>query len=56
MIPSAIWLASVGWTPVPPGVAKYAAICAGKSRMLTAKMIGMTPAWFTRNGRNVAPP
>ena len=24
--------------------------------MLTAKMIGMTPAWLTRSGRNVAPP
>ena len=24
--------------------------------MLTAKMIGMTPAWFTRSGRNVWPP
>ena len=24
--------------------------------MLTAKMMGMTPAWLTRRGRNVAPP
>ena len=24
--------------------------------MLTAKMIGMTPAWLTRSGRNVEPP
>ena len=24
--------------------------------MLTAKMIGMTPAWLTRSGRNVWPP
>jgi len=24
--------------------------------MLTAKMIGMTPAWLTRSGRNVVPP
>ena len=24
--------------------------------MLTAKMIGMTPAWFTRSGRKVWPP
>ena len=35
---------------------KYWAICDGNSRMLTAKMIGMTPAWFTRSGRNVEPP
>ena len=26
---------------------KYCAICAGNSRMLTAKMIGITPAWST---------
>ena len=35
---------------------KYDAICCGKSRMLIAKMIGMTPAWLTRSGRNVWPP
>src|SRR6187399_3658930 len=35
---------------------KYEANWTGNSRMLTAKMIGMTPAWLTRNGRNVAPP
>ena len=28
----------------------------GNSRMLIAKMIGMTPAWLTRSGRNVWPP
>ena len=32
------------------------AIWLGNSRMLTAKMIGMTPAWLTRSGRNVEPP
>jgi hypothetical protein len=32
---------------------KYEAICCGKSRMLIAKMIGITPAWLTRSGRNV---
>jgi hypothetical protein len=37
-------------------VVKYEAIWVGKSRMLTAKMIGITPAWLTRRGRNVAPP
>ena len=37
-------------------VVKYWAIWTGKSRMLTAKMIGMTPAWLTRSGRNVWPP
>src|SRR5665811_998540 len=36
--------------------AKYPAIWLGNSRMLTAKMIGMTPAWLTRSGRNVVPP
>ena len=35
-------------------VVKYCAIWLGNSRMLTAKMIGMTPAWLTRSGRNVA--
>ncbi len=30
---------------------KYVAICAGKSRMLTAKMIGITPAIVTLSGR-----
>ena len=35
---------------------KYDASWTGKSRMLTAKMIGMTPAWLTRSGRNVWPP
>src|SRR4026207_1454457 len=35
---------------------KYEAICCGNSRMLIAKMIGMTPAWLTRSGRNVWPP
>ena len=30
---------------------KYWAICAGKSRMLIAKMIGMTPAIVTLRGR-----
>ena len=35
---------------------KYWAICDGNSRMLTAKMIGITPAWLTRSGRNVEPP
>ena len=35
---------------------KYEAICSGKSRMLIAKMIGITPAWLTRSGRNVWPP
>ena len=37
-------------------VEKYVAIWCGKSRMLTAKMIGMTPAWLTRSGRKVWPP
>ena len=37
-------------------VVKYDASCCGKSRMLIAKMIGMTPAWLTRSGRNVWPP
>ena len=32
---------------------KYDASWTGNSRMLTAKMIGMTPAWLTRRGRNV---
>ena len=53
-MPSAIELTRVG--SAPDGVAKYDAIWVGKSRMLTAKMIGMTPAWLTRNGRKVAPP
>ena len=35
---------------------KYDASWTGNSRMLTAKMIGMTPAWLTRSGRNVWPP
>ena len=35
---------------------KYEAICDGNSRMLIAKMIGITPAWLTRSGRNVWPP
>src|SRR4029078_13510232 len=35
---------------------KYEASWTGNSRMLTAKMIGMTPAWLTRSGRNVWPP
>ena len=35
---------------------KYEAIWVGNSRMLIAKMIGMTPAWLTRSGRNVWPP
>ena len=34
-------------------VVKYDAICCGNSRMLIAKMIGMTPAWLTRSGRKV---
>ena len=37
-------------------VVKYDAIWVGKSRMLTAKMIGMTPAWLTRRGRKVEAP
>ena len=35
---------------------KYEASWTGKSRMLTAKMIGITPAWLTRSGRKVWPP
>ena len=37
-------------------VSKYEAIWAGNRMMLTAKMIGMTPAWLTRSGRKVEPP
>ena len=54
MMPSAISLTSARLSA--RGVAKYDAIWVGNSRMLTAKMIGMTPAWLTRSGRNVAPP
>jgi len=44
-------------SPTIPGeLVKYPAIWAGNSRMLTAKMIGITPAWLTRSGRNVWPP
>src|SRR6186713_257629 len=52
---SAIWLTIVD-ASATGGVAKYEAICDGKSRMLTAKMIGITPAWLTRSGRKVWPP
>ena len=35
---------------------KYEASWYGNRRMLRAKMIGITPAWLTRSGRNVDPP
>ena len=43
-------------TIVTSEVVKYDASCCGNSRMLIAKMIGITPAWLTRSGRNVWPP
>ena len=35
---------------------KYCAIVGGNARIAAAKMIGMTPAMFTRSGRYVEPP